>query len=41
MDDAVVVRRFKRLRDLPRDCQNLVERQWAARDERRQIVALD
>ena len=41
MDDAVIVRRFERFGDLPRDGQNLVERQRAARDQHRQIVALD
>ena len=32
MDDALLVRRFERLGDLPRDRQRLVERNRALRD---------
>ena len=41
MDDALLVRRFERLRDLPRDRQRLVEGQRAARDPIGERVALD
>ena len=41
MDDPLLVRRFERLRDLPRDRQGLVERDRAARNALREIVALD
>ena len=41
MDDPLLVRRFERLGDLLRDGQRFVERDRAARDPLRQIVALD
>ena len=41
MDDALLVRRFERLGDLLRDRHRLVERNRAARDPLRQILALD
>ena len=41
MDDALLVRRFERLGDLLRDRQRFVERDRAARDPLRQILALD
>ena len=41
MDDALLVRRFERLGDLLRDRQRFVERDRAARDALREIVALD
>ena len=41
MDDAGIVCGFERLGDLSRDRQRLVERQRTARDELRQILALD
>ena len=41
MDDPLLVRRFERLGDLLRDRQRLVERDRAARDALRQVVALD
>ena len=41
MDDALLVRRFERVGDLPRDRQRLVERQRPARDAIGQRVALD
>ena len=41
MDDPLVVRRFERLGDLLRDRQRLVERDRAARDPLRQILAFD
>jgi len=41
MDDALLVRRFERLRDLLRDGQRLVNRDRPARNALRQILALD
>ena len=41
MDDPLLVRRFERLGDLPRDRQRLVDRDRAARDPLREILALD
>ena len=41
VDDPLLVGRFERLRNLPRDRQRLVERDRPARDALRQIVALD
>ena len=41
MDDPLLVRRFERLGNLLRDRQRLVERDRAARDPLRQILALD
>ena len=41
MDDALLVRRFERVGDLLRDWQRFVERDRAARDPLRQILALD
>ena len=41
MNDPLLVRRFERLGDLPRDRQRLVERNRAARDPLRQVLALD
>ena len=41
MDDAVLVRRFESLRDLFRDRQCLVERNRAARNPMREVLALD
>ena len=41
MDDPLLVRRFERLGDLLRDGQRFVERDRAARDALRQILALD
>ena len=41
MDDPLLVRGFERLGDLLRDRQRFVERDRAARDALRQIVALD
>ena len=41
MDDPLLVRGFERLGDLLRDRQRLVERDRAARDALRQILALD
>ncbi len=41
MDDALLVRRFERVGDLFRDRQRFVERNRAARDALRQILALD
>ena len=41
MDDPLLVRGFERLGDLLRDRQRLVERDRAARDPLRQILALD
>ena len=41
MDDALLVRRFERIGDLPRDRQRFVERDGAARDALRQILAFD
>ena len=41
MDDALLVRRFQRLRDLPGDGQRFVERDRATRDALRQVLALD
>ena len=41
MDDALLMRRLERLRDLLRDRQRLVEWNRATRDALRQIVALD
>ena len=41
MNDALLVRRFERLRDLPRDRQRLVERNRASRDPSASVVALD
>ena len=40
MDDPLLVRRFERFGDLLRDRQRLVERDRAARDALRQVVAL-
>ena len=41
MDDALIVRGFERLGNLPGDRQRLVERDRALRDALRQIVAFD
>jgi hypothetical protein len=41
VDDVLLMRRFERVRDLLRDRQRLVDRDRAARDSRRQVVALD
>ncbi len=41
MDDPLLVRGFERLGDLLRDGQRFIERDRAARDALRQIVALD
>ena len=41
MDDALLVRGFERLGDLPRDGQRLVERDRPARDALGQVFALD
>ena len=41
VDDPLLVRRFERVGDLLRDGQRLVERDRAARDALRQVVALD
>jgi hypothetical protein len=41
MDDPLFVRRFERLRDLFRDRPRLVERNRAARDPLREILAVD
>ena len=41
MDDALLVRGFERLRNLLRDRQRLLDRDRAARNALRQIVALD
>ena len=41
MDDPLLVRRFERLGDLLRDRQRFVERDRAARDSLREILALD
>ena len=41
MDDALLVRGFERVGDLLRDRQRFVERDRAARDPLRQILALD
>ena len=41
MDDALLVRGFERVGDLLRDRQRFVERDRAARDALRQILALD
>ena len=41
MDDALLVRGFERLGDLPGDRQRVGERHRSARDEHRQIVAVD
>ena len=41
VDDPLLVRRFERLGDLLRDRQRFVDRNRAARDALRQIVALD
>ena len=41
MNDALLVRRFERLRDLLGDGQRLIERNGAARDALRQILAFD
>ena len=41
MDDALLVRGFKRFRDLFRDRQRFVDRDRPARNALRQIVALD
>ena len=39
MDDALVVGRLERLRDRERDAQRLLERNLAARDPRRELLA--
>ena len=41
MDNAVIVRGFKCLGNLPRDRQRVVERDRAARDALREILAFD
>ena len=41
MDDALLVRGFERVGNLPRDRQRFVERNGAAGDSLRQILALD
>ena len=41
VDDALLVRGLERLGDLPRDRQRLGERHRAARDVRREVLALD
>ena len=41
MDDALVVRRLERLGDRERDPQRLLERELAAGEPRRQLLALD
>ena len=41
MNDALLVRGFQGLRDLLRDGQRFIERDRAARDPLRQIVAFD
>ncbi len=41
MDDALLVRRFERFGNLPRDRNGLVDRDRAARDALRQILAFD
>ena len=41
MDDPLLVRRFERFGNLPRDGQRLVERDRTERDALRQILALD
>ena len=41
MDDALLVRRFEGLCDLPRDRQGVTDGQWSASDEIRQRVSLD
>ena len=41
MNDPLLVRRFERLGDLLRDRQRLVERDRAARDPLREVLALD
>ncbi len=41
MDDPLLVRRFERFGNLPRDGQRFVERDRAERDALRQIVAVD
>ena len=41
MDDALLVRRFEGVGDLPGDRQRLVEWDRPARDPLRQILALD
>ena len=41
MDDSLLVRRFKRLRDLLRDRQRFVERNRSTRDALREILAFD
>jgi len=41
MNDPLLVRRFERVGDLPRERQRLVERQSPARNPLRQILTLD
>ena len=41
VDDALLVRGFECLGDLPGDGQRLVERNRASRDTLREVVALD
>ena len=41
MNDALLVRRFERLGDLPGDLQPLVDRDWPSRNPLRQVLAFD
>ena len=41
MDDALLVRRFERVRDLLRDRQRVGGRDRSARDEGAEVLALD